>query len=791
MTTYDVYFRSGEAAMTHFSQGGNISLIEITNSDNDYYQNGIIEIFNVSTSQGVGDSVSVFIDETQQFNGYVNRVQQRIEPGKKVYSYQVVGKTYDLWRYKTSSTTKYTGYTSAIASSLVSTYCSGITVTSLGQTSGVSLTDEIDFSNQTVGDALVTLIGLDGFKFYVDNSNDLKYYQPNDSSWKFTILESQIIEMSPIEMADEDIINDVLVVGGSGYSTKTDIAPGALSSQIVISGVMYAQQFKAVDPRFTALRMYLNRTTDPNQPDALDFEIWYGSSTDLFNDNFGNYNFLDTGTQDQVQIEKNGKTGDWELILNYDTVGVSTGGNNNNGYTNYYVAQTFKLTQDSCPYKARWYGHYIYEGLGICEIRPTGVTGAPQGNSSALTSGTYIHQTGGNKNTFYYFDKQVKLNSGQTYALVVYHTDRNKNITAYGDWSDTYADGARWGSTNGEAWVGPGWDRNPTLSLRIYSSQGQIDSTTFTNETQYMLLELSGVVSSNKISLSGTNSGSTNWQQIANNTWYDFGFAYTSGVKVRYKLSSSGYYTPRISKASLTVGSADGSSQGVPQSGSKIEWSDDISFTSGDVPYPPSYSSWQNYSEPKLQLNENSYYWLIIKNPSGSSKYWTYYYSPSSTYTDGKIAMSWNEGYTWSTNASNPTLVPSGSMKLQLGWREGDIVATASDSNSISEYGRHFKVINDSTITTFTAAQARANAEVSSNKYPPRKGTITILGITDIDLNYKFSSNLTNFDIQDIHDIVSYTQKITPNEGFLTTIEYGKHEFDFIKKLSDLEKEVY
>ena len=87
-------------------------------------------------------------------------------------------------------------------------------------------------------------------------------------------------------------------------------------------------------------------------------------------------------------------------------------------------------------------------------------------------------------------------------------------------------------------------------------------------------------------------------------------------------------------------------------------------------------------------------------------------------------------------------------------------------------------------------AQARADAEVSGMAIIPKKGSITIDGRTDMATEYRFSSNLTNFGITDIWDVISY-QQIIDQQGFRTIINYGKPEFDIAKRISDLEREVY
>ena len=171
---------------------------------------------------------------------------------------------------------------------------------------------------------------------------------------------------------------------------------------------------------------------------------------------------------------------------------------------------------------------------------------------------------------------------------------------------------------------------------------------------------------------------------------------------------------------------------------------------------------------------------------SQDGSYWSYYYNPKSTYEHGGIAYSIDNGVTWSSNADWPSYVPSGSMAFDLGWKQGSITATAEDTDSIASYGRHFRTINDSTINTLELAQARAYGEISANRFLKKKGTITIDGRTDMKTYYRFSSNLTNFGIEDIWDVVSYTQRID-GQGFQTIINYGKQPFDIMKVISDLE----
>jgi len=781
---FDLVFNSGSTE-NRYTEGDNVSLIEINMSDEQYYQTGIVTTFDTDSIQSIGDEVQILIDDTDQFSGYVARRQQEIRGGKKHVTYQLVGKTYDLWRYHTGANSMHSGYTTQIAYNLISSNCQGISGNDIPLTSGVNLTNEIDFSNTVIGDAIVRLSELDGYKFYVDNDGELQYYKPEVRNYDFSVEENDILDMSPVEEADEDLVNDVLVIGGSDYSVKDEVSITHPSSAIFPSGIWVAQRFLANDTTLKAIKLYLDRTTGDDSPEALNFEVWEDSSKILFEDDFDNSKYILTSSN--MDIDNS------ELILSYApyqedlTTGTSTGVKTN------WLGSTFHFTRDVTPVKGNFLVHNtLYpDSTGYClEIRSTGSDGYPD---AILTSGS----TGTVYGDIFWcevrFNQQVRLIAGTKYALVIWRNDSPGEILGTEGFksSDDYPKGSGCYSGNGVNWT---WTNDIKFKVksRVYSTTGQTLSTSYPQACQYIKLDINNVVSSSRIYLSGTNDGGTTWSGLTDNTWMTYGSESAGGAQVKYIFSSNGYWTPKIGLSTFEIGDAAGSSAGIPRSGSKIEWSDDITITDGEIPYAPNWSEWQSYSDPKLSgLSEDNYYWLVMYHNSANSAYWNYYYDPKSTY-DGKIAYSWygpNFKTKWSSNSDLSTVVPSGNMSFQLGWSEGEITATTTNQSSIDNYGRFFKVINDSTINTLEMAQARADAAISGMEIIPRKGTITIDGRTDMETYYRFSSNLTNFDIEDIWDVVSYTQRIN-QQGFTTDINYGKQPFDIMKHISDLESEV-
>jgi len=1224
-TTFSIYINSGEIDATTYTKGDNLSMLEVSNSDNEYYQSGFIELYDVATQHNINDTVLVTINNTQQFSGYISSREQTINKGKALTRYQLIGETYDLWRYHTDEYALYSGTTLYIASSLVSSYCENITAYQFDMDAGEDLTNDLDLSNLTVGDALIELTNIDGYSFYVNNG-ELHYYKNTNTTSSFTVTESNIIEMDPIEESDEDIVNDVLVLGGSDYSVKTTVSPKATSSKIFPSGVLIAQRFNAEDPVLSAVRLYLNRSTGDDAPSELLFEIWENTEMVVFEDDFTNEDYLSTTTN----LEP---TDNFLMLSVVSSCRASWPSKAGGTHSAKKWEFGHKSHVDGCFHRFRTRGFITRNG--IYYICPSGSDGKPD-ISQAYTSGTC--KVG---DWVYYYPRQVRVNSDEFVCLVLGgNWDFNTNvwieqIATATDHNKCQYDGyyTIWvddgGGTTSKCWM--------TFDLLEFKTDtGYASSNSYTHDTQYMRVDLEGVVSSQRIYISGTNDGGTTWKTMTDGSWVDFGSESSAGSYIKYKFSSNGYFTPRIDSATVTIsddsggldqvvftddfsdetklssnsinglritegwednfdsdiaatalmisglvlrdvdgsdtlindsdwdsnpsymfdnntgtyalvdniykpvdfvdsciftdkpltvcgvklkydlqrdgmiddfwirlssntstwttrmneksnlwlgahggspnvdgyykfnvdvyysgtqgiqsyfnnldncaggpgkllhydlraitipnegfyagtaksinydlglltyyyikldvtetygnyitysGSLDGGANwdkltkntstlisnpgsnlvimyciqpssnylgngsgnvkfpnidsvtctvettqggGIPKSGSKIEWSDDIGFTDNDLPYAPNYSNWQTYTSPKLSgLTTGDSYWMIFEHssspsdedyevvsgdfnqtldewdassshvelletneirfgslnyagtanayiyaynipvwdgltslyvegvnvvdddarvwvywrPTGtdswtsfgyyyrpegsyitfgtldksdissynlidirfrvnddytghanlyadeiniivtsSQKFWSYFYDPNSEY-DGKISYSWDGGVKWSSNVTYPSEVPDGNMRFQLGWTQGEIQATATNQESIDLYGRHFKKINDSTITTLERAQARADLEVSGMTEVPKKGKFVITGRTDMSNEYMFSANLTNFGIDEKFDIKEYTQRID-KKGFTTEIVYGRHTFDLAKKVSELE----
>ena len=124
-------------------------------------------------------------------------------------------------------------YTSNYATAIVNTY-TDITATDpycSGDT-GEFISGSYDFDYYVVGDAIKMLSDFDGYNFYVRASGNgllyLHYYEPPTTSGTLVVETDDILEYTPFEYNDDNLINQVIIVGNKGnlyeYSDDTSIS---------------------------------------------------------------------------------------------------------------------------------------------------------------------------------------------------------------------------------------------------------------------------------------------------------------------------------------------------------------------------------------------------------------------------------------------------------------------------------------------------------------------------------------------------------------------------------------
>jgi len=563
--TYAVYFNSGQNSNSNtYTNNSNISRITINNSDQDYYQTGIIELYKCS-QQDIGNSVDIYINDSLEFSGYVSRKQMHHKAGVHLYTYQLVGKTYDLWRYRTGDSAFYTGYSGYIASSLVRDYCENIHGNS-NTTDGNNFTTEIDFSDMTVGDAIITLIGYDGFKFYIDNNENLIYYDPNEEPINsIHIVEDDILDMSPVEEDDEDLINDILIIGAENfYEEKKILLPEGKPISQVSSGIfkrnMYiAQRIKAEEDTLTSISMFLDRSKSPNEPNKnIEFELWNNTTQQIFSDDFYNH-------MKYWLVTSNVFFEDGFLKLNSGFENISQNQQERNSYPRYH-AQIVKFSNAYTIESA-----FIYGGNSgtephtyWIELRDTagGLLHTP---NNVLSSGSVTMSSFGIVDYLVNLNPKYTVNNTDYYALVI-HPDNptTYDIRGYYMRSDVYGDGYCYKKYCDDG-TGTTWYSNTDMDLYFgirafstYAKSGYALSKPFGTPsrrvyTRYMKIDLDGVTSSNRIFISGSNSGSKNFRKCNDGGWYDFGFENKFSSQIKIMLSSNGTYTPKVDSVSLST----------------------------------------------------------------------------------------------------------------------------------------------------------------------------------------------------------------------------------------------
>lgn len=281
---YNVIFNSGTANEFNYeATDANIEGIKIINSDQSYYQTASVQIDGISSTEedllDINNTVIININNDRVFDGYVNRIRTSIA-GTKVYDIQAIGRTYDLWRFVTSSSVSFTNkYTSYIVSSLVHTYCSGngfyVTPPVLGPTSG-SFINYVEFPNMEIGSCIGRMAQLDGYTFYVGSDAVLNYYKPV-TTVQFTIGESDIIEMSPYEISDDSMKNDVLVIGSVEYEKFSEKIKNPIGYHYISGTRVGGSDGKYIAQRITipsdlhtdwlsSIKFYLDRSIGDNTP---------------------------------------------------------------------------------------------------------------------------------------------------------------------------------------------------------------------------------------------------------------------------------------------------------------------------------------------------------------------------------------------------------------------------------------------------------------------------------------------------------------------------------------------
>jgi len=283
MTSYTITFNEGTADEVVLTESSNkVTNIKISAREESFIKNAEI-IFNDTGSDWqkitVGDPIKIEINSTVVFSGTVNIKRRKWIGAKKIYI-QAIGNTAKLWKYRTDRHKVYEDqYTSDIVKDLISTYCSGITTNNTPSGVGTQI-EKIEFDALAVGDAIKKLTEFDNYYFFVDENDDLHYYQPSNTS-QFTLNESDILSISWIEENLSNLVNDGIVFGIKVFENETIYDEGTTTYKLDSSSKRIAARFKAESDILSGIKAYVNRTTGANTPGYLHADIKTDSTSNL------------------------------------------------------------------------------------------------------------------------------------------------------------------------------------------------------------------------------------------------------------------------------------------------------------------------------------------------------------------------------------------------------------------------------------------------------------------------------------------------------------------------------
>ena len=288
MSLIDIYINSGTENALHLNESY-LENLEISDSYESSYKSAVFRIMVSGTTINelteVNNPVVIYIQDSMEFAGYISRKQLELF-GSPILRIQCIGKTYDLWRFILPQNCTYSQvYSGYLVSSLVATYASGsgyyVEPPDVEPDTG-SFIEYIDLSNMMLGDAISRISKFDGYHFYVDENGKLQYYKVSDAV-QFTVNEEDILKMSPLEHADDNIKNYVVVIGSQNFEAVIPeaFAPSSAGFITLDSPGKYAAQAFATPPSLyrNVLTAVRGRYTHSDSPAYLMVaEVYSGSA---------------------------------------------------------------------------------------------------------------------------------------------------------------------------------------------------------------------------------------------------------------------------------------------------------------------------------------------------------------------------------------------------------------------------------------------------------------------------------------------------------------------------------
>jgi len=735
MTTYTITFNEGtadEVILTESSE--NVAYFRIHAGEQDIIKNAEIEFNDTGTDWEkitVGDSVTIQINSTTVFAGTVNRKRRKYVGARKIFV-QATGNTIKLWKYKTDRNKVYENqYTSDIVKDLVSTYCTGIT-TSNTPTGEGALIVRIVFDSFAVGDAIKELTKFDNYLFYVDEDDDLHYFQPS-STPQFTISERDIKDMSWVEENLSNLVNDGIVFGMKEYGSEEIVEDGDEIFILNDTNKRIADRFRAQSDYLSGIKAYVDRSTGGNTPGYLRAEI-RTDSTSIFPENL----VSDTPCWD---IGKMPSPPGWLPYFEWDKDEGELAVTENDYYWSIYRGDDLS--------SSKWWKMYMRnpptDGSDNNDVIDTYTNDLSTDPNLSYDEWWPAHGTITYNATEDRIDFNVTVRGMSSsprnfidFETPWYHTDElafqfDIYFSEYEDNPDDFEEI----QPHHGFYVALGYDRYPMgYEFSYIGIQFDIDDRT-------------GLIPRAKAILNDHYNdimASTDWYDISTGTTYTFK---TRIVNNQLEFHVDGNL---IDTASVPSGYGPG--------------------------YIKKYRHIYHILHPGIIPDGEEPVCVTLTG-------WTDNFQVDYYYNDEHVLTSTDAGSTW--------IRVNRRLRAGYGWDKDYITATASDATSQANYGIQFRRFPVDGyykfIKTTSDAQSFIDRIVSSFKDPLDRATLRIDGNENITLKQKFTLDIPLLNINsELWKISSYTHEITPS-GFYTTINAGEMPFDLMQEIRKIQVE--
>lgn len=240
---------------------GNFQSIKFTKSENSLFQSGTLILFKGIDEPIINDKVVIKLNGTVKFAGYVASINRSLK-GDKLRTLDLIGNTKKLFRSRVTD-----GYhdffqnmwTSTIVRELVQ-YHTSLDHTSIPIGVGSYIDGAYDFGDYIVGDAIKKISQFDNYRLYVNEDDEVQYYEPTAATK--TITESDVQSIGSIEKSDNQLFNDITVIGSGTIKAHAEDA-GSISKYGIFPETFKEPKLDNQDDATALANKYLDEYKTP------------------------------------------------------------------------------------------------------------------------------------------------------------------------------------------------------------------------------------------------------------------------------------------------------------------------------------------------------------------------------------------------------------------------------------------------------------------------------------------------------------------------------------------------